>query len=158
MDDSSFLRAAIAGLLSQDGRILITGCAANGVEGLALIASQCPDVVVTDLEMPVMDGAEFIARQLLKLYLPMIIFSAVRFDSPLAARARAAGAYACVAKPLKMDELPAQQQLLKDKILDACGYPLYLNRGYLCEPLAWIRDSTQLPHSLDSEALPPISP
>jgi two-component system sensor histidine kinase and response regulator WspE len=35
-------------------------CALNGSEALALVAQRTPDVVVTDLMMPVMDGADFL--------------------------------------------------------------------------------------------------
>lgn len=117
VDDCDFLRTAIAGLLMTDGSITVVGQAANGAEGLELVNLLQPQVIVTDLEMPVMDGAEFIARQLQIRYLPIIIFSAVNQNSPLAVRARQAGAVAHLRKPLAIAEVVAQQSLLKAEIL-----------------------------------------
>lgn len=97
----------------------MVGQASNGQEALQLVESLKPDVVVTDLEMPVMDGAEFIAQQLQRRFLPMIVFSAVRYDSPLSIRARKSGAVAHVVKPTAMGDVQEQQRLLRDQIFTA---------------------------------------
>ncbi|CAB3776646.1 Alkaline phosphatase synthesis transcriptional regulatory protein PhoP [Paraburkholderia ultramafica] len=38
------------------------GCASNGAEAVARIASRVPDLIVTDWMMPIMDGAELCCR------------------------------------------------------------------------------------------------
>ena len=43
-------------------RVGETHLAANGREGLERVREYAPDIVVTDLEMPVMDGLEMIRR------------------------------------------------------------------------------------------------
>ena len=59
-DDSATVRAALAGLLAGEPDIRIVGHAANGRQALAeigaLVPSERPDLVLLDLEMPVMDG------------------------------------------------------------------------------------------------------
>lgn len=41
---------------------VITGDASNGLEGLKLIEDHKPDLVITDIKMPVMDGIEMLER------------------------------------------------------------------------------------------------
>ena len=55
------MRKAIATLLAEDGHEVIAE-ASDGREALALLADGCePDVIVLDLQMPVMNGWEFLA-------------------------------------------------------------------------------------------------
>ncbi len=56
VDDSSFMRMAIRGILSKDPSIDIVGIAADGVEGVEKAISLRPDIVTMDIEMPKMDG------------------------------------------------------------------------------------------------------
>ncbi len=59
VDDSPVDRARAGGLLKKDTS-LSPIFAANGREALALIAEQAPDIVVSDLQMPEMDGLELV--------------------------------------------------------------------------------------------------
>jgi two-component system cell cycle response regulator len=54
VDDSELSRAVIARLLGKQGWTVLT--AHDGAEGAVVALRELPDVVVTDLEMPVMDG------------------------------------------------------------------------------------------------------
>jgi DNA-binding NarL/FixJ family response regulator len=56
-DDDRFLEALTA-LLMDDDRFEIVGMARNGAEAVGLSASLDPDVVLMDIDMPVMDGLE----------------------------------------------------------------------------------------------------
>src|SRR5207244_441336 len=53
-DDDRFL-GALTALLDQDGRFEVLGRAHNGAEAVGLSASLSPDVVLMDIDMPVMD-------------------------------------------------------------------------------------------------------
>jgi DNA-binding NarL/FixJ family response regulator len=55
-DDHLVVRAGLRALLAANHDIEIVGEAANGREALALVERLKPDVVVLDLDMPVMDG------------------------------------------------------------------------------------------------------
>lgn len=60
----------------------LAGCAANGVEALALVQKTLPDIVFTDIRMPIMDGLE-LCRQLHEHYpeTKIVILTAYRdFD------------------------------------------------------------------------------
>ncbi len=63
VDDMPQVRADLRLLLELVGTIEIVGEAGNGREAITLAATLHPDVVITDLEMPVMDGCEA-ARQI----------------------------------------------------------------------------------------------
>jgi DNA-binding NarL/FixJ family response regulator len=56
-DDPGFLEA-LAAAMEADGRFEVIGLAGNGAEAFQLGCWQEPDVVVMDVEMPVVDGIE----------------------------------------------------------------------------------------------------
>jgi len=76
VDDRDVNRQVVIAVLSPLGFMLEE--AGNGEEGLERIASFQPDVVITDLAMPVMDGFEFVKeiRRSLGTSLPVIASSA----------------------------------------------------------------------------------
>lgn len=78
VDDSVVMRRIVARTLERDASIAQTDFAANGALALAKIAERRPDLVVLDLEMPVMDGfATLEAIRRIEPRLPVILFSSV---------------------------------------------------------------------------------
>jgi two-component system response regulator DesR len=61
-EDQIMVSGALAALLKLEGDIEVLGLAKNGKEALTLCVSQQPDVVVTDIEMPIMTGLELAAE------------------------------------------------------------------------------------------------
>jgi two-component system response regulator YesN len=77
VDDESLLRQGLRHMTDWPAHgFAICGEAANGQEALELIANQTPDIVITDIKMPVMDGIE-LTRIIKKEYpaLPIVILS-----------------------------------------------------------------------------------
>ena len=62
VDDEADVRGLVRFLLQQTDGFEVVGEAANGREAIDLAAAERPDVVLLDLRMPVMDGAEAIPR------------------------------------------------------------------------------------------------
>jgi two-component system chemotaxis response regulator CheB len=78
VDDSVVIRRLVANELGADPGLEVVGTAANGQLALAKLAQLNPDVVILDVEMPVMDGLTALA-ELRKTHrrLPVIMFSSL---------------------------------------------------------------------------------
>jgi signal transduction histidine kinase/DNA-binding response OmpR family regulator len=112
VDDRWENRAVIVNLLEPIGFAMIE--AADGKEGLAQLES-CPDLVITDLAMPVMDGFEML-KELRKDHptLPVIVSSANVFEVDQES-SRQAGGNTFLPKPVQaemlLEQIQAQLQL-----------------------------------------------
>ncbi|HRK63007.1 MAG TPA: chemotaxis-specific protein-glutamate methyltransferase CheB [Terricaulis sp.] len=62
VDDSAVVRTMIARAIEADPDIRVTGVAGDGAAALRVMAASPPDVVVLDVEMPVMDGLAALPR------------------------------------------------------------------------------------------------
>ncbi|MBZ5728817.1 MAG: response regulator transcription factor [Acidobacteriia bacterium] len=62
VEDQAMVRGALAALLATEGDIEVVGQAQDGREGLDLALSLLPEVLLTDIEMPVMTGLELAAE------------------------------------------------------------------------------------------------
>jgi two-component system, NarL family, nitrate/nitrite response regulator NarL len=58
VDDHALFRRGLVSLLADMPEFQVVGEASNGKEALAVIAEQKPDIILLDLNMPVMDGIE----------------------------------------------------------------------------------------------------
>jgi len=58
VDDHSLFRRGLVSLLDEMTDFLVVGEASNGQEALAIIESARPDIVLLDINMPVMDGIQ----------------------------------------------------------------------------------------------------
>jgi two-component system, NarL family, nitrate/nitrite response regulator NarL len=92
VDDDDVFAGSLATILSADPNLEVVDRAANGAQGLTLAIDQQPDVVVLDVNMPILDG--FAVGRLIRMQLPdvrIVIVSGAPEDEHLAA-ARRAGA------------------------------------------------------------------
>lgn len=62
IDDHSLVREGIKQLLELDGDIKVKGEAGNGEEGIDLIQMTNPDVVLLDINMPIMNGLQMLQK------------------------------------------------------------------------------------------------
>jgi len=99
VDDSSSIRVAVRTALASAGFAVTE--AANGADGIAKAKAHRFDLIVTDLNMPIMDGLTMI-EELRKSPAHMgipIIFLTTESDAGLKQRAKAAGATGWLTKP-----------------------------------------------------------
>lgn len=99
VDDSAYVRKVIRQILSRSPFIEVVGSARNGLEALALVEELQPDVVTLDLNMPEMDGLEFLRHQMARRPLPVVVVSVASESGELALAALDAGAVDFVQKP-----------------------------------------------------------
>ncbi len=66
VDDQAYVLKILRYLLETTDDIQVVATASNGVEAITRASSNCPDVVVMDVSMPLMNGIEA-ARQILLL-------------------------------------------------------------------------------------------
>lgn len=99
IDDSATMRAILASRLSGFSDIDVVGAAANAAEGRELIKRLDPDVVTLDIEMPGMNGLDFLEKIMALRPMPVIIVSGLTAKgSAASARALALGAIDCYTK------------------------------------------------------------
>jgi two-component system chemotaxis response regulator CheB len=100
VDDSAAMRALIAAALQSDPGITVVGEAADPLEARQAIKALNPDVVTLDVEMPHMDGLEFLEKIMRLRPMPVIMVSSLTTRGADAAiRALEIGAVECFAKP-----------------------------------------------------------
>lgn len=58
VDDHAMVRSGLVQLLTGAGDIEVVGAAGNGEEALPIVEETQPDVVLMDLQMPVVDGVQ----------------------------------------------------------------------------------------------------
>lgn len=122
VDDSAIARELLERGLARDPTIEVVGKAENAFVARDKIVFLKPDVVTLDVEMPKMDGIEFLKRLLPQYPLPVVVVSAVTPEgSRHALEALDAGAVAVVAKPRADDREGLMNMLgeLTESIKDA---------------------------------------
>ncbi len=107
VDDSASIRQMVKLTLVGAGYSVVQAC--DGAEGLAKARENRFDMVITDLNMPVMNGLGLI-RELRKLpnyQGAPIIFLTTESDASIKQEARTAGATGWITKPFQQDQLVA---------------------------------------------------
>jgi two-component system chemotaxis response regulator CheB len=129
VDDSLVVRKVLANVLSSDPEIAIAGWASNGRLALAKLQTLRPDIILLDIEMPVMNGLETIPeiRKLLPR-VPIIMFSTLTERGAEATLdALALGASDYLAKPSNQDMTATSEAIHRDlvpKIKALCHFPV----------------------------------
>lgn len=124
IDDDSIIKTLLTTVLQKAGYQVIT--AADGNTGLRLAGDEDPDLVITDYQMPGINGMEVLEKlKERKPSLPVIMLTA-HGDIALTIKSMQAGAYDFLEKPIKMDlllkvvkngtELSRQSKSIKEQI------------------------------------------
>jgi CheY-like chemotaxis protein len=98
VDDDETARDILMRLVARTYAEVTIAQAANGAEGLRAAVTQCPDLIITDCHMPIMDGPEFVRTLRSQgASMPILMLSS---EESVAKAAQLAGANAFLAKPL----------------------------------------------------------
>lgn len=105
VEDTMDLQAAMAEILQMEGYLVL--CAGDGEEAQALLNESIPDLIITDLRMPKMDGYELI-KSIRKnkdwQAMPILVFSAMP-PGDSEARVLQLGANSYLKKPSTLEDL-----------------------------------------------------
>ncbi|MEN3794052.1 chemotaxis response regulator protein-glutamate methylesterase [Fulvimarina sp. MAC3] len=100
VDDSATMRMLLRNALKQEDDITIVGEAKSAADARQKIKELNPDVVTLDVEMPGMDGLEFLEKIMRLRPMPVIMVSSLTAPGASAAiTALEYGAFDCVGKP-----------------------------------------------------------
>jgi len=114
-DDHTLFRKAMVNLLRSFERIIEVKDAENGKELLALIRNDVPDVVLVDLQMPIMDGSEA-SSQIIQKYPDVKIIVLTMHDSnKFILHMMDMGVHAFLLKNTEPDELEQAIYAVADK-------------------------------------------
>lgn len=96
VDDSALFREVLARSISADPSLTVVACAVDPFDAKDKILQFEPDVMTCDIEMPRMNGIDFIRRLLPQYPLPVVVVSSI---SGMVFDAMSAGAVDFVVKP-----------------------------------------------------------
>jgi signal transduction histidine kinase/CheY-like chemotaxis protein len=114
VDDNADMRAYLTRLLGRHWSVRST---ANGEEALSAVAERAPDIVLTDVMMPRVDGFELLRRLRADdatRYIPVIMLTA-RAGQEASVEGLEAGADDYLAKPFRADELIARVRVALER-------------------------------------------
>ncbi len=108
VDDSSVMRKIIERSLRQAGlESLLVFEAASGIEGLVILKSKQVDIILSDINMPSMDGLEFVRQlrsQQLAPGVPVVMITTESSEEHVK-QAIQAGAMGYIRKPFTADQV-----------------------------------------------------
>ncbi len=103
VDDSALIRKLLTEIINSKHGMTVVGAAPDPLQAREMIKSLQPDVITLDVEMPKMDGLDFLERLMRLRPMPVIMVSSLtEKGSDIALRALELGAVDFVTKP-KMD-------------------------------------------------------
>jgi DNA-binding NarL/FixJ family response regulator len=106
-DDHAMFRQGIKEMLSTDEEIEVVGEAGDGLEAVALARELRPNVVLLDVEMPVMGAKQAMERMLENSPPPRVVIVTMYDDPRLVRELIGLGAVAYLVKSATMEELHA---------------------------------------------------
>lgn len=100
VDDSPTMRGVITAILRRDEEIEVVGAAGDPIEAREAIKALSPDVITLDVEMPRMNGIEFLEKIMRLRPTPVIMVSTLtQTGAATSVEALELGAVDCVGKP-----------------------------------------------------------
>jgi two-component system chemotaxis response regulator CheB len=97
-DDSILIRNVVREVLGADPSVVIAGEAANGADAVRKVLELSPDVVMMDVDMPIMNGLEATAKIAERSKVPIMVFTH-NSDPELPFKALSLGAVDFMLKP-----------------------------------------------------------
>lgn len=122
VDDSALVREMLTGILSADPRLEVVGTAPDPIIARDKIKALSPDVLTLDVEMPRMNGIEFLEKLMRLRPMPVVMISTLTQEgADTTLRALELGAFDYVAKPTQRlsETFEALKTEIRDKVAAA---------------------------------------
>ncbi|MDR1889973.1 MAG: chemotaxis response regulator protein-glutamate methylesterase [Zoogloeaceae bacterium] len=127
VDDSSFMRKQLSKIINAAPDLEVVGAAEDARSARDMLQGLKPDVITLDVQMPDMNGLEFLERLMRKKPVPVVMVSAFTQEgSETTLKALELGAVDFIAKP-RADNLKAYGLELAEKIRAAKSAHLRVN-------------------------------
>ncbi|MCB1780387.1 MAG: response regulator, partial [Candidatus Competibacteraceae bacterium] len=119
IDDSAVIRRLLTDVLTSDPQLEVVGSAQNGQIALEKLPTLNPDLVILDVEMPVMDGLETLTEiRKRQPRLPVIMFSSITERGAIVTlEALARGANDYITKPSNTGNMSKSLQRVRDELI-----------------------------------------
>jgi len=120
VDDSILFRTVLSKFVGEDANIEVVGTAGDPYDARDKILELRPDVLTLDIEMPKMNGIDFLKKLIPQYPIPVVVVSSLPIN---AFEALDAGAVDFVKKPVvkSQEDLKAFSLELREKIKIACN-------------------------------------
>lgn len=105
IDDHPIIRGTIASVLHADPELDMVGECGDGEDGLKMVLTECPDLVILDLDLPRLDGLSMIRRIRAQNLKTCILVLSAKPEHVMASYTRNAGANGYVSKGREISEL-----------------------------------------------------
>jgi len=137
VDDSLVFRKFLGDIFDDSEEITVAGEAQNGIEALDMILKTKPDVILLDMEMPLMDGMTALQHLMIHKPTPTIMFSSLTekgtarcFDT----MKNGAVDFVCKNFIFQKNSLQTYQKLLIDKVKKASQIKLKAKEPVFTSP------------------------
>jgi len=135
VDDSAVMRAFLSRVVASQPDMELLGASPDPLLAIDRIRRTPPDVVTLDVEMPRMNGLDFLRNLMMVRPLPVIMISSLtREGAETTLKALELGAVDFVAKPASYDQLEQNAQEIAEKIRAAAGARVTRRRPVPAQP------------------------
>lgn len=134
VDDSAIVRGFLTRILESDPEIKVIDSAGNGAQGIEVVGKSHPDIVILDIEMPVMDGITALPKILQASPGVRVIMCStltVR-NAEITIKALQLGAIETIAKPTNSSEIYSADAFKQDvlRLVKSIGRRTKFPAGY----------------------------
>jgi two-component system chemotaxis response regulator CheB len=122
VDDSRSIRRWLRRVFEEDPRLVVVGEAGCALTARQVIKDTDPNVITLDIEMPGMNGLEFLKKLMALRPMPVVMISGTtQHNSNAAVTALTSGAVDCILKPSSAADAIAHRDICRRVFAAACS-------------------------------------